>query len=232
MIREVEEAILESLKKGFSEHIPPENIISGEPDFSKTKSISLTNTGFTIEELGIGGSGGVKKEEIMDKFDSDGIKKDFKLTQKPLHPLMNVESPAGTKKKELDDYTINYAGGLVSFRSPPEKGKDNVQIKYYIARAVGETRNIKFILTFSLAVWANDPNEKNNITLEVVKVFYRERSNLAKRGISEIRLIKGYSTDAGETKKVIRVDYQVESTIHIEMPLPPIEKIEIGNLGK
>lgn len=231
MIREVEEAILDSLKKGLSELVPPENIITGETDFGKTKSISLTNTGFTVEELGIGGSGGVKKEEIVEKFDSDGNKKDFKISQKPLRPLINVESPAGTQKNEPDDYTVNYTEGMISFRAPPGKGKVSVQIKYYIARAVGETRNLKFVLTYSLGIWANDLNEKNNITLEAIKVLYREKSNLAKRGISEIRLIKGYSENV-DTKNLSRIEYQIESTVSIEMPMPPIEKIQIGKMKR
>ena len=65
MIREVEEVILESLKKGLSELIPPENIIIGEVNPKEPKFISLLNTGFTIEDIGIGGSGGVKKEEVQ-----------------------------------------------------------------------------------------------------------------------------------------------------------------------
>lgn len=231
MIREVEDAILESLKKGLSELVPPENIIIGEPDFSKTKSISLTNTGFMVEELGVGGSGGLKKEEIVEKFDTNGIKKDFKVSQNPLRPLINVESPAGTKKNEPDDYNVNYAERVISFRAPPGKGKDNVQIKYHIARAVGEIRNLKFVLTYYLGIWANDPNEKNNITLETIKVLYREKSNLAKRGISEIRLIKGYSENV-DTKNLSRIEYHVESTVSIEMPLPPIDKIEIGKMKR
>jgi hypothetical protein len=228
MIGEVEKAILELLRENLSDLMPPENIIIGEIDQKKAKSISLLITGFTVEELGIGGSGGVKKEEVVEKFDSDGKKKDFKLSQKPLRPLISVENPAGVIKTEPDDYTVNYAGGLISFRMPPEKGRGGVLVKYYIARVVGESRNLKFTLAYSLTVWADDQNERDKIALEVIKVLYRERANLAKRGVSEIKLIKGYSAEIAETKKVSIIEYQVETTVKIEMPVPPIEKIEIG----
>jgi len=229
MIREVEEAVLESLRKGLSELVPPENIIIGEVDQKKTKSISLLNTGFTVEEQGIGGSGGVKKEDVVENLDSDGKKKDFKLTHKPLRPLISLENPAGTLKNDPDDYSVNYAGGLISFRTPPEKGKGNVLVKYYIARASGETRNLKFILNYSLMIWADNPNDRSSITLEAIKVLYRERGNLAKRGVSEIRLIKGSLAEVG-TKKVSMIEYLVETIVKIEMPVPPIEKIEIGKI--
>lgn len=233
MIREVEEAILESLRKGMSELIPPENIIIGEFDPEKTRSISLLNTGFTVEEQGIGGSGGVKKEETADTFDQDGEQKEFKLTRKPLHPLIGVESPIGTVKKEPDDYTINYAGGVIFFRTPPEKGKDSVQVKYYIARAVAETRNLKFTLNYALNIWADDLLERNRLTLEAIKALYRERAMLIGRGIDEIKLIKGYSAqEAKDEKKPNIVEYQVETTLQIKMPLPPIERIEVGKMGK
>ncbi len=232
MITEVEEVILEFLRKHLSESIPPENIIIGDIDPKKAKSISLSNTGFTVEELGIGGSGGVKKEEVIEKFDSDGKKKDFKLSQKPLRPLISVENPAGAIKKEPDDYTVNYAGGLISFRMPTEKGKGSVLAKYYIAHAVGETRNLKFILAYSLTVWAHDQNERNKTALEAIRVLYRERANLAKRGVSEMKLIKGYSAEIAEKKKVSIIEYQAETTVKIEMPVPSIEKIEIEKMER
>lgn len=200
-------------------------------DKKKEKSISLINTGFTVEEQGIGGSGGAKKEEILEKFDSDGKKKDFHLSRKPLKPLISVESTIGTLKKEPDDYTIDYERGIISFRVPPEKGKESVQIQYNIARAVAETRNIKFIITYLIYVIGENLQNRDHIMLETIKMFYREKLALAKKGVEEIKLIKGYTqkvedqnTDSGV------MEYRVETTIKIEMPLPPIEMVEIGKM--
>lgn len=212
----------------YSELIPAENIMIGELDTNKT-SISLINTGFTIEELGIGGSGGVKQEEVIEKFHPNGKTEHFNLSKKPLRPLIRVENPIGTVKNEPDDYIADYESGKISFRSPPEKGKESVQVKYQIARTVGETRKLKFMLVYSISVWADDLQEKNLLTLEVIKALYRERNTLINSGIDEMKLIKGYSADA---RKASIVEYHVETTIQIEMPLPPIERIEIGKIGR
>jgi hypothetical protein len=228
MIREVEEAILESLRKGMSELIPSENIIIGDLDIKKTRSISLINTGFTIEELGIGGSGGVKKEEVIEKFHSDGKTGDFNLSKKPLRPLISVENPIGTVKNEPDDYIVDYESGKISFRAPPEKGKESIQVKYQISRAVGETRNLRFMLIYSISVWADDLQEKNLLILEVIKILYRKRDEFISRGIDSMKLIRGYSENAN---KPSIIEYQVETTIQIEMPMPPIERIKIGKMG-
>lgn len=231
MIREVEEAILESLRKELSEYVPKENIIIGELDQTRTKSISLINTGFTTQELGIGSSGGVKKKEFIEKFTTDGKKKEFKLHQKALQPLISVESPPGTQKTEPDDYSLNYTENKIIFQLPPEKGKNKVQIKF--SRAVAEIRNFKFTLNYTLKIWAENLLEKNQITLEAIKVLYSERAALMDQGIDEIKLIRGYSEKMPEeAKKVNIIEYQVETTIQIEIQLPSIDMIEIDKMDK
>lgn len=231
MIREVDEAILESLRKGLLNIVPSEDIIFGEKDKKKEKSISLINTGFTVEEQGIGGSGGAMKEEVVEKFDSDGKTKDFHLSRKPLKPLIIVESTIGTLKTEPDDYTIDYERGIISFRVPPENGKESVKIKYNIARAVAETRNVKFILTYSIYVVGENLQNRDHIMLETIKMFYREKLALAKKGVEEIKLIKGYTQKVEDQDTDVGViEYRVENTIRIEIPLPPIERVEIRKM--
>jgi hypothetical protein len=230
MIADVDDAILDFLREGLSELVPTDDIIIGEVDTSKPISISLLNTHFTVEEQGIGGSGSVKKEEIVETFDSDGKETDFTLSKKPLQPLVIVENPVGTEKKEPDDYFVDYSTDSISFRESPEKG--TVQVKYCIARAVAETRNLKFILNYSLAVWANDPVNRDSIALEAIKVLYRERPGLEKRHVSEIRMTKGYLDYSDKTMVKRVLEYQVETTITIELPLPPMAQIEIGRIGE
>lgn len=232
MIHEVDEAILESLRKGLSDLVPSENIIVGEMDPEKGKAIYLVNTGFTVEEQGIGGSGGIKKEEIVEKFDSDGKKKDFILSQKPLNPLISVERTIGTFMSEPDDYTTDYQKGIISFRVPPEKGKKSIQIKYNIARAVAETRNLKFILAYSIYVRGENMQNRDLIMLETIKTLYLERGALAKKGVEEMKLIRGYTTQKEESQITNEgiIKYQVETTVKIEIPVPPIERIEIERM--
>lgn len=222
-IEDIESILIESLKHGLSEFITPDNITIEEhidTIQNKDRSISLINTGFTTEELGIGDTGGVKNEEIIEKFNSDGKNKDFKLSQQPLHAPIIVESPIGVIKTEPDDYTINYAGCIILFRKPPEKG--DVQIKYYIVKAVAEIRELKFIFDYSIIIHIDDLSERKKIAFQVVKTLYRERSSLANKGI-DIQLIKGYQNE----KKYI-IDYQIETVVQIDIPLPAIDKIEIS----
>jgi hypothetical protein len=232
MIKEVDEAILESLRKGLSDLVPSENIIIGDTDQKKDTSIFLIDTGFTVEEMSIGGSGGVKKEEIAEKFNSDGKKKDYTLSYKPLKPLISVENTVGNLKKEPDDYTVDYQKGIVSFRAPPEKRNETVQIKYNIARAVAETRNLKFVLAYSIYVRGENWQSRNQIMLEIIKLFYLERAKLADNGIEEMKLIRGDTTQKTEDRTFNEgiIEYQVETTFKIEIPLQPIERIEIGRM--
>ena len=199
-----------------------------ENSILKEKSIFLVNTGFTVEEQGIGGSGSVKKEEV-EKLDSDGKKKDFSLSQKPLKPLISVESTIGSLKNEPDDYTVDYQKGIISFRMPPEKGKESVQIKYKITRAVAETRSLKFTLAYSIYVRGENMQNRDHIMLETIKVLYREKAALAKKGVEELKLIKGYTTQEAEGQNTNEgvIEYQMETTIKIEMPLPHIERLPI-----
>lgn len=229
MIPEVEKAILESLQSGLAEVVPSGDISIGEPGTTKMLSLSLLNTDFTVEEQGIGGSGSVKREEITETFPSDGKRTDFTLSQKPLQSHMSVQSPAGTEKNEPDDYVVDYRNDLISFREPPEKG--TVQVQYCIARAVAETRNLKFILNYSLTVWAEDPAKRDHITAEIIRILFQAQPELEKRGVSEIRLIKGYLS-AGQSKTSRILEYRVETTIQIEMLLPSMEQIEIGRKGE
>lgn len=228
MIEEVDNAILELLRKDLAQLVRPEDITTGDFDPERTTAVSIINSDFSVEELGIGGSGSIKKEKIVEDLKSDGKKKDFSLSQKPLQPL-KVENPVGTEKKETDDYTIDYEKGTISFRNSSEKS--GVRITYFAARDVAEIRKLQFVLTYSLMISAKDPHERNKITMETIKALYREKPELVKRGISQIRLMKGYLKKiSDDTITVSILEYQLETTVEIEMPMPSIEHIEIGKI--
>lgn len=228
MIEEVDNAIQELLRKDLAQLVRSEDITSGDFDPERTTAISIINSDFSVEELGIGGSGSIKKEKIVDNIKSDGKKKDFSLSQKPLQPV-KVENPVGTEKNETDDYTTDYEKGIVSFRSDPEKGV--IRITYFAARDVAEIRNLQFVLTYSLIISAKDPQKRNKITMETIKALYRKKPELIKRGISQIRLIKGYLKKISDDSITVSVlEYQLETTVEIEMPMPSMEHIEIGKI--
>jgi hypothetical protein len=230
MIGEADNVIVEFLQKGLSGLLSSDAVYSGEPDPKKAKSVSVVCSSFSVEEEGIGGSGGIKRETVSDDFISDGKTGEFPLSQKPVRPLISVETPPGTLKNTPDDYTIDYDRGTVTLRVVPEK-KAKIRMNYFVDRPVAETRTIRFRLTYSLTVAANTKEETDEIVLETIKVLYRERSRLEQRGVSEMKLVQGYGESLLENKgKVVNVlEYKAQTTVQIEIPVPPIARIEIEN---
>jgi hypothetical protein len=93
-IKEIDDALLEAVRKQMSGTIPPQNVVTGTPGGREGPFVSLASTGFVVEEQGLGSSKTVKKEEVSDTFDTGGDTKDFTLSQAPVKPLVRVESPA------------------------------------------------------------------------------------------------------------------------------------------
>jgi hypothetical protein len=227
MIKEVDDALLEILKKGLSELLPSDNVVMGEPEGRKTRAVFLNCRDFTIEEMGIGGSAEVKSEKISKSIDADGVKLEFPLSNIPLRPLVSVESPPGTFRQEPDDYTMDYSRGIIKFRQPPAEGT-TIHISYNLSRSVAEIRRLKFNQIYTITLWASEQEDRDRMTLEAIRVLYLGQSELGKRGIDEIQLIKGISQEDGKEKRRSSVlKYLVGTTLSIEVPQPAIERIEI-----
>jgi hypothetical protein len=231
MIKIVDEALIESLKKGLSGLIPPENIVLGEVDMQKSKYLALENADFTVAEEGIGGSAQEKREEVAESIEPDGSKSEFDLAGNPLRPIINVEASDGSLMSEPDDYKLDYQKNKIHFRVPPPKGQP-VLVRYYLGRSIAEVRTLKLALTYYLTIWANDPLERDSITIEAIKTIYSHLKDLERKGIEEIKLIKGQLLNLSEdqTTKARRIEYLVKADIRIETPLTPIERIEIGEM--
>ncbi|MFA5268512.1 MAG: hypothetical protein WC379_11125 [Methanoregula sp.] len=230
MIGEADNILLEFLQKSLSEHVSADAVYLGEFDPKKSKSISVVCSSFSVEEEGIGGSGGVKREAVSDDFATDGKTTEFTLSQKPVRPLLSVETPQGTARNTPDDYTIDYNRGVLTLRVVPEK-KAKLKVTYNVDRPVAETRTIRILMTYHLTIGADSREETDAILLETIKVLYRERSRLEKRGISEVKLVRGFVESFLENKgKIVNVlEYQAETTVQIEIPMPPIGRITIEN---
>ncbi|MCK9440671.1 MAG: hypothetical protein M0Q13_04535 [Methanothrix sp.] len=231
MIENVNRALLESLRKGLSGKVPPECISLEAVDPAKEKYISLMNTDFTVEEVGIGGVGGIKSEEMVEKIEPDGVCSDFHLSGQAVQPIINVESPAGTSLVEPNDYKFDHSTNMISFRVPPTIGK-SILVRYHLARSIAEIKTLKFALIYSMTIWAKDPLERDEIAMEIIKTVYSQISSLDKQGISMIKPIKGIlaSLPGDKIKKIRVIDYLVETEIQIELPMPSIDSIQIGKL--
>ena len=148
-------------------------------------SISIYDSGFTFDKIGIGYSGGQKKEEIIEQeFDSDGKNIIFKLTNRALRPIISIQSPKGNYKKEKEDYFFNYFKNQIKFITPPEKGKKNVIIKYILAKNSAEVKILRLKLNCIIDVWSNTNNiECDSIILQIIKTILLHEDSLNSKNI-------------------------------------------------
>jgi hypothetical protein len=233
MIRQIDEVILMIFQQALSQKIDPKNITTGPVEKPKEPAILIRNTRFSVTDTGIGGYGGIKKEEVTDEFNPDGKTQEFTLSSLPLRPLIAVEHPKGTPKGEPDDYLINYETGRVTFRIPPEKGTGKIRVLYWAGHSVAEIITLQVNMDYSFIVFANDTELRDDLALEIVKVLHREQSAFDRYDITNVRLIRGYlqwDQPPGLGESTV-IDCQIEATVPIEMKIPPIEYIEITKKG-
>ncbi|MDI6729983.1 MAG: hypothetical protein QMD06_00350 [Candidatus Altarchaeum sp.] len=230
MLNDVEEAIIQVLRESLKV-VPGENINVKRPDFKKSPlpSISFENIDFKTEYLGIGASSGEKKEGVHDKFNGDGKTEKFKLSKKPLKPVLIVEHPLGAQKREIDDYFVDYEKGVINFRIIPENGKDNISVKYFINSSIGETKGMKFNLRYNLCVWAKDEAKRDEIAMEVLKTLVISADELNDEGIV-LRAVGGANLNDEKIPEGVfgkSIECTVETEIYVEIPYERIKKIEI-----
>ena len=228
MFSRIETTIIKVLQDNLKS-VPKDNIRTKKPDLKTEKNlpaISVSNVDFDIEEVGIGGSIG-PSEEQQDTFSGDGKRREFNLTKKPLRPVAKVEHPLGKVKREINGYTVDYEKGIVTFRSPPEKGMNNILIRYL---QPAEVKGLKFDLKYHLGIWARDEERRDTITVDVIKALLKEEGSLGRQGIL-VKPIKGLNVPAGEEVPEgvygKTLEYRVEAELHLKIPLPRIERIEV-----
>lgn len=221
-------------------------------------SISIYDNGFTFDKIGIGYSGGQQRQEIIEQeFDSDGKNIIFKLANRPLRPIISIQSPKGIDKKEKDDYFFNYSTNQIKFISPPKKGKKNVIVKYVLAKNSAEVKILRLKLNCIIDIWSNADNvECDSITLQIIKIILLNEDSLNSKnihiqGVNCINLntsnedIDNYNNNRKNnnksSSKVInkenkddhhylfgrRLNYNIETDITTDIHIPIIEDIKI-----
>jgi len=230
MLNDVEDAVIKVLRENL-EGIPKENINVKRPDFKKDSlpSISFENVEFKTEDLGMGASSGEKKEGAHDKFSGDNKTEKFNLSKIPLKPLEIVEHPLGTERREVDDYTVDYEKAIIKFRIPPVRGKDNISVKYFVDKSVGETKGFKFNLKYNLCIWAKDEGERDRITMDVLKTLLMVTDELNDQGIV-LRTLGGANIGDEKIPEGVfgkNIECDIESEVYVEVPYERIRKIEV-----
>lgn len=228
--------------------IGKENVILTRPDFAgekRTMSLPLIGVydfGFRFEEVGFGAAFGESREQRKDEFSGDGKRTIFRLQERPIRPLITVESPKGFRIKETDDFTVDYIQGSLAFRSPLPKGKNNLVIIYSVAKSAAEIEGLKLKIKCCVVVWAKNSQTCDSITIEAMKAILLSRHNLISKGIY-VTPIRGSRiidlsrendginiTKTGEKPREAvgrRLLYLAETSIKVELKAARIEKIEI-----
>jgi hypothetical protein len=229
MIKEIDEAILTSLRNGLSELVRPDDVILGEPQPKKKNTVFVDTADFIIEDVCMGTLRQDMKEEFEETFDGDGKAVKFKLSRAPVNQLLLVEYPKGTARTAPDDYAADLERGAIEFRDPPPKGKSVILIKYDLPTPIGEKSFLNFLLTYNIAIVAGSNEDRDRLTLASIEALYRDMPTLVKHGVEDMKLAKGYCApmDGDKALRQSILVYNVRTTVGIETRMPPMEKIEI-----
>lgn len=225
MFNRIESAIIEVLKEQLKS-VPEGNIDIKKPKpGGKLPAISVANVAFDVKEVGVGSSIGGENARAHEKFNGDGERTEFILSEKPVRPLIAVEHPSGSRLNEAD-YTVDYGRGAVMFRTPPKKGEDNVSVKYL---KPFEVKGMKLDLVYHIDVWAGNEAQRDAITVEVMEAILREETSLNQKGVYP-KPVKGFNTSLDEGSENVfgkTLEYLIEADLRVEVPHPRMERIDI-----
>ncbi len=226
----VEQVLLEVLQAGLSGLVDPGCICIGGTGPVGSKSVTISEQCFHVRNESIGDFGGARQTECEDIFSGDGRTAVFTLTHHPQNPLLAVEHPQGNRLGDPDGYTADYRSGTVTFRVPPGKGKDNIRVRYTLASSVAEILHVAMTYDYIVTVSADTREIRDAIAIEVIRTLYRDRNILAANGILEVRINEGYPVQISDedASEALNIECSLDTIIPVEIPVPPIEKVEIG----
>ncbi len=225
MLAEIEDGITKVIREKIAD-FPPENIVvNAKP--TKPPSIVLSNLKFKFKDVDISENADEGKIEFEENFDCDGVKKSFKLQERPLKKSVSVESPPNVELTEKSDYTVNYDDVSIDLKKAPSKGKRNIVVRYASQKNVMTLKIIKVKALYALDIFGADRAETDSLAEKVVTALLTAEDQLLAEGI-EIRPIGG-GTLADESAKTakIQLKYIAEKEIRVKQVVGPIERIEI-----
>jgi hypothetical protein len=231
MMHPVEQVLLEVLKNGLSGLVDPDHICIGGTGRGGSTSVILSEQCFHVRNESIGDFGGARQTECEDTFSGDNQTTVFTLTQHPQNPILAVEHPQGNRLGDPDGYTADYRTGTITFRVPPGKGGDNILVRYTLASSVAEILHVAMTYDYIVTVSADTRENRDTIAIEIIRTLYRDRDILAGNGVLEVRINEGYPVQISDddASEALNIECSLDTIIQVEMPVPPIEKVEIGN---
>lgn|GEM_PF-2932189 len=229
MFKVIDSALLTLLKQKVE--LPDDALMVGDIDPKERMTfpcVAFRDEDFTLEELSLGSEGNETREKSEETFSGDGETKAFKLSSKPLRPTVKVESPPGVHLKQGVDFTVDYESGEVVFSSPPGKGQKNITISYNPSKGVAVDRGLKASARYYIDVWADGRDSCDAVAVKIVEALLIGRDDLAKLGV-HVRPLGGCRLKVEGLSKIVgrRLEYIMDTEVHVRIPVPPIEKIEL-----
>jgi hypothetical protein len=150
----------------------------------------------------------------------------FELSTKPLRRQLSLESPPGRTRSEGADFNVDYAMGVVAFKTPPEKGR-KIVVRYFSGKGAGEIKALRLKLVYNLDVWGSEPSEIGKATNQVASAILLSRELLASKGI-QLRLVRGRDLPPqnGESGMYCKsLECIAEADMQVRIPYTRMEKI-------
>jgi hypothetical protein len=222
MLTEMEEKLAEILRKKIVE-IPKESIVV-DTELNKPPAVMISNLKFKFEKADMAENFDTGKVNLEEKFSGDGVKKLYKIQEKPLRNSVRVESPSGVLLDEKEDYTID-DDGSINFRKSPGKGKSNIIVRYNSQKSLVTLKTLKIKALYQISVIGENRLGADSLAEKVVKALLEAEEELAQENV-EIKPLGGV-TFAQEKNAKVQLTYVAERTIRLEQIVGPMEKIEI-----
>jgi hypothetical protein len=225
MFKEIEDILISLLREKLA-GIPKDNVIVDDWP-SKPPAVRISNLKFKIQNADMAEDMDMGKVEIEERIDGDGVKRSFRLQEKPLKNSVRVESPPGMLLSEKDDYAVDYINGSIEFSKVPAKGKSKL-VRYFSQKSVMKVKSLKLKALYCFDVWGSNSVEADSLAEEIVKTLITAEDRFLKEEI-ELKPLGGIFIIDNDQAKKIRLRYLLEKEMRIEQIVGPIEKIEITN---
>ena len=225
MFSRVEEQVIKVLQEGM-DGVPKNSISTKIKDLKKTPAVQVTNVSFRLGDSGLGRPIVGEENLQRDVFSGDSKKTEFKLSEKPVRPIISVESPLGNKIND-NMFSIGYREATIIFNEPPTSGENNIAIRYI---KPFETIGLHLNLTYNINVYGKDEEERDALAVKVLESVLKGESKLNGESIS-LKLVTGYNIDVipenlkdayGKT-----IEYTLDSPLIVLIESGIMEEIDI-----
>ncbi len=225
MIHEVNEAMVERLRKCLADRVPADHIQYGTPG-KQLPTVSLLCTGFTPGETSIG-SAGVRKECVEETCTLKGGATNLTLSVNPVEAPVRVESSAGTVNPSL--FKVNLSTGSISFYAPLGKTATDLTVSYHIDRSVAEKRALTLNLQYRILVAAKSIHDMNESTIAIVREFAFNPDAHFDQIVEAVRFVR---CDAGAEENADRyastLAFEVVASLEHEIEFGPLDRFTIS----